>query len=317
VPTLTAFKDASPISANWLRSTVDAIAAAEAKAGRTLPNDTLKGFVEDAKQSPDARRIAFELLNTQSPDIAKDVLKGLINDPSLDLRRDAIALRMKGVTKEQTKTLAMLWLAARDRDQVEALAKLLDYTGAEVTEHFNYVTRWHIVGPFDGPDASGFAKSYEPENKVDLKATYDGKGGAKIGWKVVGSKELEEQGEKDYSLVDLVKEVGKHKDAVAFAFATVAVEKDVAVDFRAATQNAVKMYLNGKEVFAREAYHQGTMMDQHQAKVTLKAGKNDILLKICQNDQKEPWAQRWVFQMRVCDFTGGRVPMTVVSPEGK
>ena len=37
----------------------------------------------------------------------------------------------------------------------------------------------------------------------------------------------------------------------------------------------------------------------------LKKGENVIVLKVCQNDQKEPWAQDWKFQMRVCDDTGG------------
>jgi len=39
-----------------------------------------------------------------------------------------------------------------------------------------------------------------------------------------------------------------------------------------------------------------------------------LLLKICQNDQKEPWAQVWSFQFRICDGTGGVVPVLLVSP---
>jgi hypothetical protein len=36
----------------------------------------------------------------------------------------------------------------------------------------------------------------------------------------------------------------------------------------------------------------------------LRAGKNVILLKVCQNEQSEDWAQTWQFQFRVCDATG-------------
>jgi hypothetical protein len=41
----------------------------------------------------------------------------------------------------------------------------------------------------------------------------------------------------------------------------------------------------------------------------LKPGKNEVLLKLCQNDQKEEWAQVWGFAARVCDPTGGALPL--------
>jgi hypothetical protein len=37
---------------------------------------------------------------------------------------------------------------------------------------------------------------------------------------------------------------------------------------------------------------------------TLRRGKNAILIKVCQNEQTEDWAQRWQFQFRVCDASG-------------
>ena len=35
--------------------------------------------------------------------------------------------------------------------------------------------------------------------------------------------------------------------------------------------------------------------------------KNTILVKVCQNEQTEEWAQRWQIQLRVCDATGTAV----------
>ena len=46
------------------------------------------------------------------------------------------------------------------------------------------------------------------------------------------------------------------------------------------------------------------MLDQYVAPFELKKGKNTILLKICQNEQEESWAQRWEFQFRITDPTG-------------
>ncbi len=54
-------------------------------------------------------------------------------------------------------------------------------------------------------------------------------------------------------------------------------------------------------------------MDQYVANATLKAGRNELLLKICQNEQKEEWAQAWGFQARLCDVVGAAVPFTQVS----
>ena len=33
-------------------------------------------------------------------------------------------------------------------------------------------------------------------------------------------------------------------------------------------------------------------------------GANTILVKACQNEQKEEWTVQWQFQLRVCDATG-------------
>ena len=77
------------------------------------------------------------------------------------------------------------------------------------------------------------------------------------------------------------------------------------VQVRAGSTNALKVFVNGKEVFAREEYHHGTRMDQHVGRGTLRAGRNEILVKVCQNEQTESWAESWGFQLRVCDALGG------------
>src|SRR5215813_9125666 len=99
--------------------------------------------------------------------------------------------------------------------------------------------------------------------------------------------------------------------AVAYALAEIdcAVERPVHV--RAGSQNAIKIFLNGKPIFFREEYHHGMQMDQHIGEGTLRPGRNTLLIKICQNEQSEDWAQNWSFQARVCDQAGGVVPVTL------
>jgi hypothetical protein len=86
---------------------------------------------------------------------------------------------------------------------------------------------------------------------------------------------------------------------------------DRPVEIRAASATAVKVFLNGQEVLGRESYHQSFSVDSHIAPARLKKGKNTLLIKVCQNDQKEPWAQEWRFQVRVTDAVGTPVPISV------
>jgi hypothetical protein len=107
-----------------------------------------------------------------------------------------------------------------------------------------------------------------------------------------------------YGQVDLNRAVGKQLAAVAYAAAEFESDRDCDVDLRLGTENACKLWLNGKLLMASEVYHSSTAMDQFIGRGALKAGRNLILLKICQNEQTEDWAQVWQFQLRVCDSTG-------------
>ena len=46
-------------------------------------------------------------------------------------------------------------------------------------------------------------------------------------------------------------------------------------------------------------------------------GANEILIKVCQNEQNDSWAQQWSFQLRICDALGGMVPVTNVTEKVK
>jgi hypothetical protein len=71
-------------------------------------------------------------------------------------------------------------------------------------------------------------------------------------------------------------------------------------------------------VYAREEYHSGRKVDQHVVAVTLKKGPNELLLKVCQNDRTQSWMKPWEFAARVCDATGGAIPLKqLVNKDGK
>jgi hypothetical protein len=99
--------------------------------------------------------------------------------------------------------------------------------------------------------------------------------------------------------------------AAGYAFAAVHSPKEQPVEIRIGSNNAIKVFLNGQVAYAHEEYHHGQKMDQYVAPVTLTAGRNEILVKVCQNEQTEDWAQSWSFQLRICDGVGTAVPVEV------
>jgi hypothetical protein len=317
-PTLEAFDTAKPAAANWLRSAIDGIVQNEEKAGRKLSVSELSAFVENNKRSKEARRIAFELLQARDKALATKLLSGLVNDPNPDLRRDAIAAELEKVDpkadkKVQAEALQKLFTLTRDIDQAEEVAELLSKVGVkpDLTKHFNFVTEWQLIGPFDSTEGKAFKVSYQPEKKVDLKAELAGKADAKLKW-------ISAQSDAKYGTIDLNKALSKHKDAAAYAFAVILSPSEQPAQIRVASQNAVQIFLNGTKLFEREEYHHGTQPDGHIADGKLLKGRNEILIKIMQNDQKESWAQVWAFAARVCDSTGGKLELKqeVATPEG-
>jgi hypothetical protein len=321
VPILSAMNDDDLTSANWLRPAFEAIAEKALAAG-TLPKNELEKFVHQKKHAGSARRIAYEWLVKVDKTTPDRLLPKMLLDPGHELRRDAVARAI-----EQAEALAgkkdpgakaayeKALTGACDEDQVKTIADALGKLGVKVDQakHLGFVMRWYLVAPFDHHNGVGWSKAYPPEKGVDVSATYKGKDGARAKW-------VEHTSKDSHGTVDLNKALGKLKGTVAYAFAVIDSPKERLVDLRAGSMNGLKIFLNGKEVFAREEYHHGMRMDQYAVRARLKAGKNEILLKVCQNEQDDAWAQAWQFQLRVCEPVGAAVPFTDVKPgkkEGK
>jgi hypothetical protein len=156
-----------------------------------------------------------------------------------------------------------------------------------------------LIGPFDNTDKQGFDVAYPPESERKFDAKYAGKSG-EVGW-------IEFATDDDYGVVDLTKALAPHKGAVTYAATEFVSPADQRVELRLGTPNAWKLWVNGKLAFARDEYHRGTQLDQYRVPVSLKAGTNQILLKVCQNEQTEEWAQKWQYQLRVCTSGGAGI----------
>lgn len=303
---IAAMDDASPLVENWIRAAAEAIAQKQLDKGQPLPIMPLEMFLKDTRHSPRGRRLAFELIALADKTAPDRLIPTLLNDPSLELRREAVAKALKDAeplanVSNQIKTYHNIFAATRDLDQIKATAAKLKELGEkpDVATHMGYIMSWKVVGPFDNVDDKGWDTAYPPEAGVDLAKRYAGQK-EEIGW--INHITTDEMG-----VVDLTKALDKHKGAVAYAYAEFNAAKAQPVELRLGCINATKLWLNGKQIAANHVYHAGHQVDQYIAKGELKAGKNEIMLKVCQNEQKEPWAQNWQFQLRVCDQIGTAV----------
>src|SRR5262249_39382131 len=139
-----------------------------------------------------ARRLAYEWLVRVDPKVPDRLLPGMLHDPSLELRRDAIELVVqearsmleKGDKPAATAAFHKALSGARDRDQVDLIAKELKALGMEVdlATHFGFIRQWLLIGPFDNSAGTGFQQTFPPEKSVDLAGSYPGKKGTPVRW---------------------------------------------------------------------------------------------------------------------------------------
>lgn len=91
LPLLLAGMDgATPLARNWIRAAVDEIVDRAERGKKPLPTAALTRFLADASHDPQARRLAFDLLVQQDKTASDRFLPKMVNDPSPELRRDAV-----------------------------------------------------------------------------------------------------------------------------------------------------------------------------------------------------------------------------------
>ncbi|MBA4018022.1 MAG: hypothetical protein C0483_12680 [Pirellula sp.] len=304
---LAALDTAGPLAANWLRSAVETIADHVPAEEQKNVAGQLEPFVTDAKHVPTARRLAYDVLARFDPTAADRLMPGFLNDPSTELRRESIErlLTQAAASKDEAaskKLQRQAFEAARDLDQIKSLAEKLEKLGepVDLPSHFGFVMQWKLIGPFDNAGEKGFDVAYPPETEINPAAKYPGKEGKEVGW-------IDHTTTDKHGVVDLNAALGKSKGAAAYAFAEFRAAKAGPVDIRVGSNNAVKVWINGKLCDSRRVYHAGFEIDQYISRAELSAGENRILVKVCENEQTESWAQDWNFQLRVCDAVGTAV----------
>lgn len=303
---LKGMEGANKLALNWLRGGIQS-----ALDKGPLPARQIKAYLDDASGSHMGRLMAFELLAEADDTFAETNVANFVEDPSLPLRQMAVADYIEKAKSAEAESDAIGMLAfslphARDVDQVQTIVKMMGDRGIRVDlqKQLGFIPNWHIVGPFDNTGEAGFDKVLGPEADpadVDLQATYDdSKTGEAIGWEQYNSIEPS-------AVVDLNEFLVAEKGVIAYAYTEFNSGEEQDVDIRIGCINGNKVWVNGEEVINNEIYHVGMMPDQFVGKATLKKGVNKILFKVCQNEQTQPWANRWMYQMRICLADGKAV----------
>ena len=181
-------------------------------------------------------------------------------------------------------TLAQFY---HERDLPEKAKAYMDKT-AFIAEN-----AWWIIGTFDNADGIGYNKVYIPETETqfDTTAEYEG-ADEQVRWK--------EQADDVFDgFVDLRQIFDKNVNwSTAYAWTTVNSPDDREAQFRFGSGVQAKLWLNGEEVFTHSDSH-NLGMDQDTVPITLKAGENSILVKVCSEN-----TYSLGFYLRLTDMDG-------------
>lgn len=307
VPDLLAAMDgANPLAKNWLRAAVDAVRDRGRAQGKPLPTAALEAFLKDKQHDPLARRFAYDLLTENDPTVPDRFLPTMIDDPSPDLRRDAVARvydEAEKLLKEEKKAEAKekfrtCFQAARDQMQIIRTARKLGELGEkpDLATHLGMVMDWQIIGPLPNPGEKGMSTEYPPEKEYNATAEYDGKAG-KVRWQPYVSKQ-------ELGMVNLKEALNDASEVTAFARTEFTSDKDQDVEIRLGCFTAFKLWVNGELVLERGDAYTGMRLDHYVAKAKLKTGKNTILVKTCMDVPPPQLPKVFQFQLRVCDANG-------------
>jgi len=135
--------------------------------------------------------------------------------------------------------------------------------------------KWYYAGPFDNTDRAGFDYAFPPEKKLDLKDTFTGKRGAKFGWK-------EYKGFRLGEILDLATLFPTDKDnAVVYLLHEFESDRAFKLPVSLGSDDTCSVFFNGKRLL-HEDHERPAEPGQYRVDLNVKAGKNQLLVKIGQ-----------------------------------
>jgi len=174
---------------------------------------------------------------------------------------------------------------------------------AAIRDSLGFIKEWQIIGPFENERGGGFDTVFGPEKEIDLDATYNGKE-RPVRWRPLPCAA-------PAGSVNLNALLRPNDQCLAYAVCFLETERDREAALRIGSDEAIKVFVNGREIFALDARRQ-QKFDQDVIGLRLRAGKNALLLKICEQTRK------WSFAARLTEPSGAPLSGVKISasPEG-
>ena len=153
-------------------------------------------------------------------------------------------------------------------------------------------TAWSVIGPFDNTNGAGYDKAFIPEEATQFDTTQTDDGyNRQIGWTQRTDKTFD-------GYVDFETIFGGNRNWVAaYAWTTLTVPDERIAHIHFGSDDQAKIWVNGESVFTDSTAHP-VIIDQATIPVTLKPGKNSLLVKVCDEEIF------WGFYLRITDTDG-------------
>lgn len=139
----------------------------------------------------------------------------------------------------------------------------------------NLEGKWYHAGPFDNLNQEGFDFVYPPEKGVDLKASYIGKGARKVTWKEFTTFT-------PGKVIDLTPLYEDRTNSTVYLYHAFESPRAFKLRLSLGSDDTLTVYFNGKRVL-HEPHFRAAAADQDFVDVDVKAGFNELLIKICQH----------------------------------
>lgn len=144
------------------------------------------------------------------------------------------------------------------------------------------INAWWVVGPFDAPFDKAFSMKLPPEEKIDVKAEYDGKGGKRIGWKKVERVIKPGEDLTNEFFMDFDDVFGERVyECACFALTYLESPEDMDASLGFGSDDGAVVWMNGEEVFRLDS-GRAYSSKSDRIPVKLKKGMNTLLVKVKQ-----------------------------------
>jgi hypothetical protein len=134
---------------------------------------------------------------------------------------------------------------------------------------------WHYAGPFDNPGGNGFTVQYPPERGVDLTAAYVGKDGARVAWRPGAFRDGQ------INTLAVFQPPAHNENTVVYLYREIDFGGLAELPVSLGSDDTLTVWLNGELLWA-ENVARGCSPDEVKLTLPLRAGRNRLLMKICQ-----------------------------------